>query len=237
MTMQCMVDSGCVMMVISSCIVIPSTMGYVGAVRENRVVLAMYFTPILALWVIQLVFIILLPVGKTILYSAVGWAGTWSLDHYRGEKEEQNLLTWVWNTGMAGLQCCGVQGYADFTNTTWWQRGRLSMQILPSACCILDMAAYPVSVSPQDSHCITVPTSYNSYWVQGCLPRLSGLISQHTSLVILFIISLLTLEIVVIILAVCLCMLQRTRTDKTKHRTVIVREGTGRHSHSQQCQP
>ena len=97
------------------------------------------------------------------------------------------------------------------------------------------MAAYPASVSPQDSHCITVPTSYNSYWVQGCLPRISGLITQHTSLVILLIIFLLTLEIVVIILAVCLCMLQRTRTDKSEHRTVIVREqGTGRHS--RKCQ-
>ena len=49
--------------------------------------------------------------------------------------------------------------------------------------------------------------------------------AQHTSLGILFIIFLLTLEIVLIILAVCLCMLQRTRTDKTsRHRTVIVRE-------------
>ena len=118
LNVQCVVDTGCVMMVISSCIVIPSTLGYVGAVRENRGALVMYFTPIIVLWVMQLVFIILLPVGKTILYSAVGWAGTWSLDHYRGEREELNLLTWVWNTGMAGLQCCGVQGYADFTNTT-----------------------------------------------------------------------------------------------------------------------
>eukprot|EP00090_Calanus_glacialis_P011853 TRINITY_DN20247_c0_g1_i2.p1 TRINITY_DN20247_c0_g1~~TRINITY_DN20247_c0_g1_i2.p1 ORF type:complete len:129 (-),score=22.24 TRINITY_DN20247_c0_g1_i2:29-415(-) len=98
-----------------------------------------------------------------------------------------------------------------------------NLQILPSACCILDQTKYPWTISPEDSHCVFVPTKYNSYWMQGCLPRLSEFLTQNTSLVILVLIFILTLEMTVVILAVCLCLLQKTRTDKTVHR-VIVRE-------------
>ena len=59
---------------------------------------------------------------------------------------------------------------------------------------------------------------------QGCLPAAASLASQHTSLVILAVISLLTLEIVLVILATCLCLLQRFRGDKeTRSHTVIVK--------------
>ena len=118
-----------------------------------------------------------------------------------------------------------------------------SKQVLPSACCILDQTKYPWTISPEDGHCVFVPTKYNSYWMQvwmwllispvvtrnefqGCLPRLSEFLTQNTSLVILVIIFILTLEMIIVILAVCLCLLQKTRTDKTLH-TVIVREHPG----------
>ena len=59
---------------------------------------------------------------------------------------------------------------------------------------------------------------------QGCLPAAASLASQHTSLVILAVISLLTLEIVLVILATCLCLLQRFRGDKEpRSHTVIVK--------------
>ena len=38
--------------------------------------------------------------------------------------------------------------------------------MLPSACCILDQTKYPWTISPEDSHCVFVPTKYNSYWMQ-----------------------------------------------------------------------
>ena len=38
--------------------------------------------------------------------------------------------------------------------------------MVPSACCILDQTKYPWTISPEDSHCVFVPTKYNSYWMQ-----------------------------------------------------------------------
>ena len=43
----------------------------------------------------------------------------------------------------------------------------ISGQILPSACCMLETRAYPISrIHPVDLHCTAVPTKYNSYWTQ-----------------------------------------------------------------------
>ena len=106
-----------------------------------------------------------------------------SLTFYRGEKEEMNLISFVWNSVMANIECCGLDNYTDFKNSMEWQRSKLNLQaskfvyigkqidvltiqILPSACCILDQSKYPQTISPQDAHCVFVPTKYNSYWMQ-----------------------------------------------------------------------
>ena len=71
---------------------------------------------------------------------------------------------------------------------------------------------------------------------QGCLPKAASIASDYTSLIILAIISILTLEIVVIILACCLCMLQKYRSEKICH-TVIVKKEPSSSSWSRGCHP
>ena len=97
------VDTGHMLLFISTCILVPSTLGYVGAVRESRVLLFMvgkvlgyfiyhrilvlqYFAPVLLLWVLELVFLILFPVFKSLLYSWTVVVGKYSLGHYRGRR-------------------------------------------------------------------------------------------------------------------------------------------------------
>ena len=70
-----------------------------------------------------------------------------------------------------------------------------------------------------------MPTTYNSFFLNGCLSSITNLAAANLPSVILAIILLLSVEMVVIILAVCLCLLQRSRTDKLVRReTVVVRE-------------
>ena len=59
---------------------------------------------------------------------------------------------------------------------------------------------------------------------QGCLAKVSSLASEYTSMIILVIISVLTVEIVVIILACCLCFLQKYRRDKNCQRIIVTKE-------------
>ena len=119
-------------------------------------------------------------------------------------------------------------------------------QLIPSPCCILSQTAYPWTISPEDSHCVFVPTKYNSHWMQvikslvnlsllksqtmlqGCLPAITTILTANTSTVILVIIILLSVESIVIILAVCLCSLQHTGTHKNIHTVIVRGQGAGR---------
>ena len=37
--------------------------------------------------------------------------------------------------------------------------------MIPASCCIIDDEKYP-KIEPYDSHCVYVPTKYNSHWSQ-----------------------------------------------------------------------
>ena len=40
-----------------------------------------------------------------------------------------NLISFAWNHVMAQLECCGVENYMDFKNSTVWQRNKPKLQV------------------------------------------------------------------------------------------------------------
>jgi len=235
---------GWIFLTVALVLLVPAFLGYVGSVRESRICLIMYFVPIIVIWSAQLTFLIVLPVVKTQLYNLIGNLSKLSLEQYTGagtdtdkDDHKENIITFLWNMVMVHLQCCGVTSYQDFQLSSVWNSDKEKLQIIPSACCMLETTNYPISrIYPVDHHCSSVPTKYNSYWTQGCLPKAASIASDYTSLIILAIISILTLEIVVIILGCCLCMLQKYRSEKICH-TVIVKKEPSSSSWSRGCHP
>ena len=116
-------DLGRVFLGVSSVLIVPSTLGYVGAVRESKVLLIMYLTPLTMVLVIEVMFLILLPAASSLVYSSLTWVGEMSLTVYKVAMVDSNLVSWVWDMTMAGLQCCGVHNYTDFTYHTQGWRG------------------------------------------------------------------------------------------------------------------
>ena len=116
-------DLGRVFLGVSSILLIPSTLGYVGAVRESKVLLIMYLTPLTMVLVVEVMFLILLPAASSLVYSSLTWVGEMSLTTYKVAMVDSNLVSWVWDMTMAGLQCCGVHNYTDFTHHTQGWRG------------------------------------------------------------------------------------------------------------------
>ena len=39
------------------------------------------------------------------------------------------------------------------------------LQVIPASCCLTDRARLP-ALEPLDSHCVFVPTTYNSHWAR-----------------------------------------------------------------------
>merc|ERR1712212_614215 len=136
----------------------------------------------------------------------------------------------------AQLSCCGVSNFTDFSTSVMFQESKQARQLVPASCCILDPSLYPHRLVPEHTQCVFVPTTYNSFFLNGCLPSVTSLAASNLPSVILAIILLLSVEMVIIILAVCLCLLQRSRTDKLVRReTVVVREQQ-QHPSNHSCQ-
>ena len=87
-----------------------------------------YITPIILVLVLEMVFLIVLPAARSIIYSAVSLVGRSSLASYKGELAKNNFVTFVWNNVMASVGCCGVHNYTDFTHNRAWQVTKLDRQ-------------------------------------------------------------------------------------------------------------
>eukprot|EP00095_Tigriopus_kingsejongensis_P007874 maker-scaffold127_size327531-snap-gene-1.6 protein:Tk07874 transcript:maker-scaffold127_size327531-snap-gene-1.6-mRNA-1 annotation:"PREDICTED: tetraspanin-1-like" len=48
-------------------------------------------------------------------------------------------------------KCCGVDNFTDFQHSHQFQKTRLSIQVVPPSCCILQMDKYPPFIEPADT--------------------------------------------------------------------------------------
>ena len=88
-------------------------LGYVGVMRESRILLFLvrisggleimlfitfqYFTLLPLIWALQIFTFILLPAFKNILDYLASWIANKSLENYKGESEEENLISFSLN--------------------------------------------------------------------------------------------------------------------------------------------
>jgi len=234
---QLVKESGQVLLTLGLGVALPSVVGYVGAVRESKVLLVLYLSPLLLAWGLQLLILLLLPALQSSIYKGLSSLASTSLSFYQvqGPDTHPSLLSLSWDHVMAELSCCGVSNFTDFSTSIKFQETKEPRQLVPASCCILDPTPYPHRLVPEHTQCVFVPTTYNSFFLNGCLSSITSLAASHLPSVILAIILLLSIEMVIIILAVCLCLLQRSRTDKLIRReTVVVREAPPPPSHN--CQ-
>lgn len=214
-------DAGLLFIGVSLVLLPPSLLGYIGALRMNSILLLIYLVPLLGVWSCQLLFLTCLPLLKSRLTSLLNWGAALSLQYYRGENAEPNLMTLGWNHLMASMSCCGFHNFTDFQSSSSYLESRIQHQIVPAPCCILDSRKYPEFILPRDSHCIFTPTSYNSYFIKGCYQELSHQLMAHLDIIVIAVISLLTAEILLVILSACLCLLQK---DGKNIHTVVIRD-------------
>ena len=80
------------------------------------------------IWSSQLTFLILLPIIKNQLYTIISSLARHSLNLYT-EKQEGNVMSFLWNLVMVHLECCGVTSHQDFQHTQLWGQERNKLQV------------------------------------------------------------------------------------------------------------
>merc|ERR1711974_267318 len=75
-----------------------------------------------------------------------------ALDKYSEKDDTRLYIKETWDAAQEGLKCCGVEGYADWTNSTGWA----SKVNVPDSCCktesegcgVMPLPTKPASILP-----------------------------------------------------------------------------------------
>ena len=106
---------------------------------------AQYLISLITLWTLELVSLIIFPALKPFIITGAEKLLQWTLSHYRletnnaqicfeeiyfsaGGQEGPNLTSLAWDHVMVAMQCCGINSYSDFTNSSQWMATKNSMQ-------------------------------------------------------------------------------------------------------------
>ena len=82
-------ESGQVLLTLGLGVALPSAVGYVGAVRESKILLVLYLSPLLLAWGIQLLTLLLLPALQYSIYRGLSSLATSSLSLYQVQSPEK----------------------------------------------------------------------------------------------------------------------------------------------------
>lgn len=195
-------------------IFIVSFLGYCGAIKESRVLLTAYGLFIIIIILLQVALIVVAAIYK-------GQAETHSkkflqhtiTEHYT-HKSQRNAVTLLWDFAMSELHCCGIEGSEDFSAAKapeFHKYANLNSesQRIPEACCKLKPRNQTIKDQglfvPEDTDCITTPTTWNSYMDNGCYDTIRKVITDNLNMVIGIAAAIIGLQILFIIFAFCLC--------------------------------
>ncbi|XP_063244344.1 CD151 antigen-like [Bacillus rossius redtenbacheri] len=181
---------------------IVSFIGYCGAVRESRCLLATYG--------VLLLLILLLEVtagGLAAAYRKETETETRNFLKNSIKKfystENPDAVSLMWTYFMAQMKCCGVDSGEDFNESPWGTSKERNSKKVPEACCILvgDMSKF----TPKDPLCPVSPSESNSYYSKGCYKRMHEWLMDHINVMIGIGIGLGLLQLLGIFFAFCLC--------------------------------
>jgi len=182
---------------------IVSFLGYCGAVKESRVLLALYGAFVLIIIALEI--------------TAGSLAASY---HPQAEKEIKNLLTNAlhdqyrtpqqsnafsvsWNLLQGKLHCCGVQDYTDFEGASQWRANKSSSQLIPVSCCKL--TGNFINFQPENKDCTNWPNPSNSYLNHGCYRAMVDYLTENLEMVVGIGVGLGVAQLLGVIFAFCLC--------------------------------
>uniref|UniRef100_A0A1B6CBJ2 Tetraspanin n=1 Tax=Clastoptera arizonana TaxID=38151 RepID=A0A1B6CBJ2_9HEMI len=178
-----------------------SFMGYCGALRESRCLLAFYGILLILILVLEVT-----AAGFAIANKAKAEEETHKFlestikQYYSPYPNETDAISAMWNILMAQMSCCGIDSYEDFKQSA---RFNASGMEIPPACCVLEGNIQ--NLKPKFSNCVTNPSSVNSYFKTGCYETVVNWILEHINIAIWVIIGVILVELFVTFLSFCLC--------------------------------
>ncbi|XP_063442992.1 CD63 antigen-like [Mytilus trossulus] len=159
-------DGMALIFIISGCVLFfLSFSGCCGALCNSKTAMTIYAMIIIVMFIAEIVVVILLYAAPNTIQDAIKDALYESLQNYRG-LGNFDATTLGWMFFMKEMNCCGVHGYWDFSNTrtdSWRKPGLVNSKLdAPIVCCVTE----PLSPSKADTSCAREETF--DIHTQGC---------------------------------------------------------------------
>lgn len=194
---------GYVLIAVGAFVFLVSFLGYCGALRESRCLLACYGISLIVILVIEITAAGIVLGYKDKVETEVRRILKGSLKDQYTTQEKADLTTVFWNQFMVQLQCCGIDNYHDFADSKFRLEGNMT---IPKACCVLIGDTTDTNnLHPQDSRCPYSPSEANSYYMTGCYTTFVNLLLDHANIAIGVAIGLGLIQLLGIFFAFCLC--------------------------------
>lgn len=182
---------------------IVSFLGYCGAVKESRVLLALYGTFVLVIVALEITAGSLAASYHPEAEKEIKSVLTQSLrEHYR-TSQQSNAFSVSWNLLQGKLQCCGVSSFEDFKGASQWRANKSSSQLIPVSCCKL--VGDFINFQPESKDCINWPNPSNSHMDRGCYQAMVDYLSENLEMVVGIGVGLGVAQLLGVIFAFCLC--------------------------------
>ncbi|XP_076439565.1 uncharacterized protein LOC143279409 [Babylonia areolata] len=173
-----------------------SLLGLIGTKYSLKPVLIVYFIIVLVLFLAQVIVVLIIVIDRSALDDAIKPRLKDTItDDFTG-LEGTDATTLMWNGVMMKLECCGVDGYTDFTAASAWTKTINSVTyalVTPVACCKSVSTSYT---------CAETPSTSNNYLDTGCYDEMWDFVLKDSGIVPALAAVLLAFQLAVLILTI-----------------------------------
>ncbi|XP_012946338.1 tetraspanin-9 [Aplysia californica] len=185
-----------------------SLLGCIGGCYTIKIVLVVYAIVTLALFLVQLVIVILIYADKSAFDSTVKSAIKDTLKDFKGI-EGTDATSLAWNALMNYEECCGVDSYTDFTGLSDWPPATINGNPVnlqtPVMCCKTKSTDYSCAETG-------TATTANNWLDTGCYDKLFDLIVEN-AFVITAIAVMLALQFILIFFTIWILCTMDNKID------------------------
>ncbi|CAG5126178.1 unnamed protein product [Candidula unifasciata] len=208
---------GCVVVVIA-------LIGAIGAIRENRILLGIYFVVTLLLLIL---FVVAASVGyayKDIVQEKIAMEMESTLVNRYGvdidNNNDNNDVTNVWDDLQRKLMCCGVKGRTPGSLKSWylWQSSKwfnstnnIPKKLVPESCCNPNYNATmcyflnPDPSRPVQTSVDKVTHESEYVYYKGCLDKLVDYVEDHIVAIAGIAVAIIVVMFLCLLFAMCVC--------------------------------
>ncbi|XP_075037666.1 tetraspanin-1 [Mixophyes fleayi] len=159
------VNVGYFLIAIGALLVILGFLGCCGAQKESKCLLITFFSIVLIIFIAEIAGAVVALVYSNVMGSFLKSVLAPVLQNEYGDNPEVKK---IWDNMMTDLHCCGVSGYQDFTNSTYFNKN----QIYPAQCC---------NNTSTSTNC-TMLAAETSH-VEGCFNQILNLVKTNAAIV------------------------------------------------------